>query len=133
MFTLMEVQCPHCQAQGRVRFPLVGVIFIIIPCPECEGMFVVFLERVLALDTETMTGKDQEEKQAHLYDVIASFLEERIAVMVGAQTNSASEPSPEDNNPCPITDEEMLDLSDTLKLLDNAKFFRAIFGTPDQE
>ena len=77
MLSLIEVKCPHCGAQGQIMLPPLGAI-IIGPCPECEGMVVVFCGRVLALDKEVMMEGSQEEKRDHLLMVLNDFLKDRI-------------------------------------------------------
>jgi hypothetical protein len=77
MLSLIEVKCPHCGAQGQIMLPPLGAI-IIGPCPECEGMVVVFCGRVLALDKAVMVDGSIEEKRDHLLEVLARFLHDRI-------------------------------------------------------
>lgn len=158
MLSLIEVKCPHCGAQGQIIMPPMGAI-IVGPCPECEGMVVVFCGLVLALDKEIMTTGSIESKQDHLLDVLGTFLQERIRRLFGNALAEEAEPqSPEseqdaeadaaDELPGPqpfalggggmhLTDGVPLDMisdeefsrfvSTDLKLIDNPKYFKAVF------
>ena len=151
MLSLIEVKCPHCGAQGQIMLPPLGAI-IVGPCPECQGMVVVFCGRVMPLDRDIMTAGTVEEKQDHLLEVLGVFLQERIKRLFANQ-NSESEAAPtpdtddlgehdEDSavqapgaisltgapQPDMITDEEFdLFVNTDLKLIDNPKYFKAVF------
>ena len=153
MLSLIEVKCPHCGAQGQIMLPPLGAI-IIGPCPECEGMVVVFCGRVLPLDKEIMLNGGLEEKRDHLMEVLNEFLKDRIERLF-EQAASAPETaldeaeeglaSPDSADPhatapdgrrapfgkniiVPITDDEVQNFVDIdLKLLDNKDYFKAVF------
>lgn len=152
MLSLIEVTCPHCGAHGQIMLPPVGTI-IVGPCPECQGLVVVFCGHVLALNKETMLNGSVQEKREHLMTVLTQFLRDRIAQMISDETDapeSESEPSEEDTSPVetssetasepeprrarakvavPISKEESDSFTNVdLKLLDNKDYFKAIFG-----
>jgi hypothetical protein len=62
--------------------PPVGAI-IVGPCPECQGLVVVFCGQVLGLNREIMLGKSVAEKREHLLEVLMAFVRERIEQVVG--------------------------------------------------
>jgi hypothetical protein len=98
MLSLIEVKCPHCGAQGQIMLPPLGAI-IIGPCPECEGMVVVFCGRVLPLDKEAMVHGSLEEKRDHLLEVLNDFLKDRIERLFEQAQNveeEAEEVEPDD-------------------------------------
>lgn len=102
MLSLIEVKCPHCGAQGQIMLPPLGAI-IIGPCPECEGMVVVFCGRVLPLEKEVMVEGSVEEKRDHLMGVLTTFLQDRIERLFeqaqAAAEQAANEDEDEDNEP----------------------------------
>ncbi|MBI2435141.1 MAG: hypothetical protein HYV26_19970 [Candidatus Hydrogenedentes bacterium] len=150
MLSLIEVKCPHCGAQGQIMLPPLGAI-IIGPCPECEGMVVVFCGRVLPLDKTTMMEGSLEEKRDHLMQVLTSFLQDRIErlfAQAAAAAEQASEQGaaegmededqamdfgPEARPPMkqlsiPISEEELSNFINVdLRLLDNTDYFKAVF------
>lgn len=147
MLSLIEVKCPHCGAQGQIVLPPLGAI-IVGPCPECQGMVVVFCGRVLALDKEVMTDGTMEEKRAHLLQILSKFIEERVSRLLGENSadqeeerTTSSESSETDEVVTPgklslhgsqkapvITTEEMKSFIDVdLKLIDNKDYFKAVF------
>lgn len=147
MLSLMDVQCPHCHAQGRIITPPPGSI-IVGPCPECQEMVVVFGGRVLALDKDLMTHGSVEARKEHLLEVIGVFVESRIDHLLSSTSPSMSDGEGEEAppqeafaphpNPAglaprlrrlkPISAEEhSMFLRKELHLLDNPQAFRAIF------
>lgn len=150
MLSLIEVTCPHCGAHGQVMLPPVGTI-IVGPCPECQGLVVVFCGQVLALQKETMLHGTREEKCEHMLSVLTDFLRDRINQMITDDTAQTTDAPPEDKDALisdadiamasagpvrrgsskavPITEQEFSTFADVeLKLLDNKDYFRSIFG-----
>ena len=148
MLSLIEVKCPHCGAQGQIMLPPLGAI-IVGPCPECQGMVVVFCGRVMPLDSGIMTTGSLEEKQEHLLEVLGTFLQERIKRLFTNKIEDKPEPVQDDlgiheesslmqapgaisltggDQPDMISDEEFSRfISTDLKLIDNPKYFKAVF------
>lgn len=148
MLSLIEVKCPHCGAQGQIMLPPLGAI-IVGPCPECQGMVVVFCGRVMPLDSDVMNSGSLEEKQEHLLEVLGSFLQERIKRLFTNKIEDKPEPTQDDlgiheesslmqapgaisltgaDQPDMISDEEFSRfISTDLKLIDNPKYFKAVF------
>jgi len=150
MLSLIEVTCPHCGAHGQVMLPPVGTI-IVGPCPECQGLVVVFCGQVLALQKETMLHGSREEKCDHMLAVLTDFLRDRISQMITDDTAQAGDVPPENkgglisdadlemapvepikhvaSKAVPITEQEYSTFANVeLKLLDNKDYFRSIFG-----
>lgn len=154
MLSLIEVKCPHCGAQGQIMLPPLGAI-IVGPCPECKEMVVVFCGRVMPLDKQVMESGTLEDKQDHLIEVLGSFLQERVRRLFSAppatrEESEQASPPAQDNlgehdetseSPAPgaisltggaprdmITDEEVMNFVNyDLKLIDNPKYFKAVF------
>jgi hypothetical protein len=146
MLSLMDVQCPHCHAQGRIITPPPGSI-IVGPCPECTEMVVVFGGRVLPLDKNIMVHGNVDARKEHLLEVLGIFLESRIEQLLTSPMPAAPEgeeaeepveafaPHP---HPSPVvekrrrlapisTEEYSAFLQKEVHLLDNPQAFRAIF------
>ena len=150
MLSLIEVQCPHCGAQGQMMLPPLGAI-IVGPCPECEEMVVVFCGRVFALSKDTMLKGTEEEKRSHVENVLSKFLNARIERLFTAATSAelpegvrADSFSEEDTglgspkekhidpygngSKAPISKTEIESFKDVdLRLIDNPDYFRAVF------
>lgn len=155
MLSVIEVTCPHCGAKGQIMLPPVSTL-IVGPCPECQGLVVVFCGNVLPLDKDLMTTGVVEEKREHLMSVLTEFLRERIWQMVpeeGDESSEADLPADEtataDETPAPkaesspgleitqatgnirspISQEELrFFVGEELALLDNPESFRTLFG-----
>ncbi len=129
--------------------PALGAI-IVGPCPQCDGLVVVFSGRTLALDKETMQTGSTQEKCDHLLSVLQGFLEKRVIKLVEnaesgseesgrpfsdeliAQVESedvtATSISPTGESEAPITQREFDDFVNIeLSLLDNSDYFKTIF------
>jgi len=72
--------------------PPVGAI-IVGPCPECQGLVVVFCGQVLALQKDVMTSGSTQERRQHLLAVLSSFLKDRIGQII-TDSNDASKSTP---------------------------------------
>ena len=151
MLSLIEVTCPHCAAKGQIMLPPLGSI-IVGPCPECQGMVVVFCGRVLALDKEIMMEGGVEQKKEHLLEVLGVFLHQRVEKLFdekeqdggadivsdeahpGPHEQSGPEPlrEPEQAQKKPelvITEQEFDNFRRVdLEMIDNPDYFKAIFG-----
>ncbi len=143
MLSLIEVKCPHCGAHGQIMLPPVGTI-IIGPCPECQGLVVVFCGHVLPLTKEIMLQGAISEKREHLVSVLTQFIRDRVELMI-AEESATDDTMSEDAEPtqsaapteektphvvhAPISDEEIMSFSKVeLKLLDDSDYFKAIFN-----
>ena len=149
MLSLIEVTCPHCGARGQLMLPPLGAL-IVGPCPECQGLVVVFCGQVLPLEKDLMLNGSFGEKRDHLMGVLTSFLEDRIVQLL-KETSSSEEACQEaapdggesglegmarethlkdrGNGDDLITEVEMADFVRVdLNLIDNTDYFNAIFG-----
>ena len=84
MLSLIEVTCPHCGAKGQIMLPPAGAI-IVGPCPECQGLVVVFCGQVLPLKKDIMVDGSTKEKRQHIMAVLTSFLKDRVGQIVGEE------------------------------------------------
>jgi len=150
MLSLIDVTCPHCGAQGQIIMPPMDAI-IVGPCPECQGMVMVFCGKALPLNKEVMFEGTANAKKQHLMDVISGFIKERVDRLVSDvfedEFNPESFPDPlrsdgrHDNHEAhpqrsrtvalhtPITPQEIDQfVNHELQRIDNKEYFKAIFG-----
>ena len=150
MMNILQVQCPHCDAVGQIAIPPMGSI-IFGPCPKCQGPLAIFLGRTLPLDGEVMSGATFEERYEHLMEVLSSELGSRVGDMLRtidaaaqAAQQAPQENGPADaetfgpkggdapgrtNDPLPITESDIeFFQTKELTLLDNADYFKSVFG-----
>jgi len=83
MLSLIEVTCPHCGAKGQIMLPPAGAI-IVGPCPECQGIVVVFCGQILPLKKDIMIDGSSKEKRQHIMTVLTGFLKDRIGQIVSS-------------------------------------------------
>jgi len=145
MLSLMNVQCPHCAAKGKIMTPPQGAI-IVGPCPDCNGMVAIFGGEVLPLDNDIMAGDNLEEKQEHLLEVLGVFLQNRIKRLFENHPNLGSnqeakdkptvaklkavdgEEDGEGSAEAPISDAEFkVFLAEDLSKIDDPEYFRSVF------
>lgn len=151
MLSLIEVTCPHCAARGQIMLPPLGAI-VIGPCPECNGMVVVFCGQILPLDRDIMNGGSNAEKRGHVGAILSDFVRERVERLFAQEGRETDTPTnmrahPEDASPAPsafdagihpghqahpdlsaISLEEVNSFVNVdLRLLDNPEYFKAIF------
>lgn len=156
MLSLLDVQCPHCNAKGQIMVPPVGAV-IIGPCPHCQELVVVFCGQTLALDKVLMEDGPIEERREHLLGVLNDFLRDRISnllteEMIIQKTEDGGEAQDSDAfdgfeeftaSEEPMSFSEVVEPSAEvtisqievdrftdvdLKLLDNRAYFKSIFG-----
>jgi len=144
MLSVIEVQCPHCGVRGQLMLPPVGAL-IVGPCPECDGLVVVFGGRVLPLDKDIMLNASFEEKRQHLMAVLTDFLEDRVVQLLNQVPDAGEAPDAvaeiegdglaqaDDESPAGGRDaisasEKEAFVQIDLDLIDNPDYFRAIFG-----
>jgi hypothetical protein len=61
--------------------PPAGAI-IVGPCPECQGLVVVFCGQVLPLKKDIMVDGSTKEKRQHIMTVLTGFLKDRVGQIV---------------------------------------------------
>ena len=145
MMSLIEVQCPHCGAQGQIMLPPLGAI-IVGPCPECHEMVAIFCGRVLPLSKDVMARGSKEERREHVLQVLNVFIESRVEQLFegpaednGVLSDALGQAPEAEEAPAsinvfgnaptsPISEEEVDSFrSVDLKLIDNTEYFRAVF------
>ena len=142
MLSLVEIECPHCEAKGQVLLPPLGTI-IFGPCPSCNEIVALFAGSVIPLDKKVMTYGTSAEKREHLLEQLDEMLHEQLDQMFSdgfsdgeeqAQgSNKEISPSIVKGIASPISDQEAQDFcSIDLNLIDRKGFFDRIFGSTER-
>lgn len=140
MLPLIEVECPHCHAQGRIVTPPLGSV-IVGPCPECSGKVVVFCGKVLALEESVMSSGNPQEKQDHLMEVLGVFIHSRIETLFSENPDAdekehfgvlgekqKADVSASTRPAAPIGEDEIKNfVNGELHKLDDPEYFRSVF------
>lgn len=110
-------------------------VIVVMPCPSCHELAVVFRNRVIALNRRVIERGTFDERKVHLAEVIAEFLEAGILPPFPEEGETtfepfgASEEEPDEAEPELITQEEMDRFTRIeLKRLDNPAYFKRHFG-----
>ena len=129
MMLLIDVQCPHCGAQGQIILPSLGDV-IVGPCPECHGMLAIFCGECLALDNEIFLNGTTEEKEKYLAEVLTEFVNDKVDAIFGQAGTLPARRAAGNQSPRyrQITDGEVDAFRTELKFLDNGKYFAKVFG-----
>ncbi|MBI2432437.1 MAG: hypothetical protein HYV26_06160 [Candidatus Hydrogenedentes bacterium] len=131
------VVCPHCKNHRLVTSRVPKDVIVVMPCPSCHELAVVFRNRVIPLNRRVLERGTFDERKNHLAEVIAHFLEAGIFPF-GFGEDGAEMPFGMDTRPGaadqedqtdPISEEEMDRFTRIeLKRLDNPAYFKRHFG-----
>jgi ribosomal protein S27E len=136
------VVCPHCGNRRIVFSKVPKDVVVVLPCPSCHQLVVLFRGQVIAVNREIIEEGSFEDKKNHIAEIIAKFLEagvfrNEISGMdadegpVGFDAGRfAGRDQPEQGSEeDPITQEEFDRFSKIeLKRIDEASYFRKHFG-----
>jgi len=131
--SLVEVQCPHCNARGQVLIPPLGAI-IIGPCPECGEYLLFFSGHLFPLDKDIMENEDDRAVKKHILGQLVPHLDLQIDMLLQQDPGQgeqapASGSLPLRQNQEPISDAEADQFVEKeLNRLDDPEAFRKIFG-----
>jgi len=130
------VLCPHCKNQRIATSKVPKDVVVVMPCPSCRELVVVFHEKAIALSRTIMENGTVDERKAHLANIIVEFLEPG---MFDNMLNQMLKSPPEDA--ADSATEEAVELVDgisdaevelfrrhELRLIDNSAYFRKYFG-----
>lgn len=70
--------CPHCDSQGIAAARVPRGVIVVMPCPACSELVVLFRKKVVALSREILEHGTRDEKTSHLANVIAEFLDSSV-------------------------------------------------------
>lgn len=136
--------CPHCKSQQIVTSRTPKDVVVVMPCPACGELTVLFRNKAIALDRQVIERGTSEERVNHLAYIINQFLESGLFPLTLNETSDfeASDaprprrrprrrrprkPEPESE---PAISEEEFDrfVRFDLQKLDDPGYFRRHFG-----
>ena len=134
------VMCPHCKAHQIFTTRVPKDVVVVMPCPACREWVVLFRDKVIAISRRILEHGSNEERKAHLADVIGEFLDAGVFAQEADYFHEESQGGPDSAPPArpartnpffaaPISQEE-LDrfVKIDLRRLDNAEYFKKYFG-----
>ena len=75
---MRTVVCPHCKAHRIVTTNIHQDMIVVIPCPGCHELVVLFRHRAAALSRTVLEQGTRAERCAHLAEIIDVFVEPGI-------------------------------------------------------
>lgn len=135
-----SVICPHCKAHRIVTAKIPKDVVIVVPCPACQELSVLFRNKVIPLNRHIIEHGSFEERKTHLASVIAEFLDEAFFPSPeNAEQPERKTPHPRpprrepdlhaERHDMPITQEELERfVKIELKCIDNPSYFKKHFG-----
>ena len=130
--------CPHCGATRIVTSQVPKDVVVVLPCPNCHDLVVMFRTKIIALSRRIIEQGSFEEKKAHISEVIAEFLDPSLFTTPLPQGDDVELHLPSDDEQFPDeTDfqippisqgevDEFLEVG--LKLIDNSQYFKKHIG-----
>jgi hypothetical protein len=70
------VICPHCQKHKIFTSKVPKDMIVVLPCPACNELVVLFQNRVLAVSRKILEHGTFEERKMHFAELIAQFFEQ---------------------------------------------------------
>jgi hypothetical protein len=136
------VLCPHCKAHRIATSKVPKEVVVVMPCPNCHELVIVFRQKAIALDRRVIENGTMEERKAHLADVIAEFIEPGMFEFRGLDPETASALEEDNDVSSDATDDEEAEEDEQpisqlevdrfvkidLKRLDDPVYFRRHFG-----
>lgn len=133
------VVCPHCKSHRIVSARVPRDVIVVMPCPACGELVVLFRRKVIALSRKILEHGTLEERKMHLASVIVEFLEPGMFGFPSEGDESEkidfSDDVPEgleEKGPSwlpPISEKEIEEFTKIqLEKLDDSKYFRKHFG-----
>ncbi len=127
--------CPHCGAPRIATSRIPNDVVVVLPCPACRELCVVFRNKVIPLSWRIIKHGTIEERKHHIAEVIAEFIDPILAEMPSmTQDSPAALPEPaeeeaEPTAPGPITQEEVERfIKSGLRQIDNPAYFKKHIG-----
>ncbi|MBP8130170.1 MAG: hypothetical protein KA184_11385 [Candidatus Hydrogenedentes bacterium] len=137
-----SVVCPHCKSHRIVTTNVPRDVVVVMPCPACGELTVLFRNKAIALDKRILEQGTREERVAHCARVITEFLESGMFQIDAPPARprrrrhrpAPEAPLPEESLAAPEPDPGISDadiehfIKVELEQLDDPDFFRKLFG-----
>lgn len=86
--------CPHCKASHIVKTRLHPDVIVVMPCPACSELSVLFRGRAIPLNRTVLESGTLDERKTHLAEVIAEFLESGFSLIDELRPREMSDEPP---------------------------------------
>lgn len=133
----MDVVCPHCNSRRIVSAKVPKDVVMVVPCPSCLELVVLFRKKIIPLDKTILEQGTQEERKMHLAGIIAEFLEPgvfKLGLATPRQEAAEGRPAPSVSREADVYSEEPISdneverfVSVQLNRLDDPRYFRRHF------
>ncbi len=74
-------KCPHCEAERSLRVPRSKHVVLVVTCPACGEMALLFEGAVLGLQKEVFESGDRDAISTHVAEIVAQLMEQGIRVL----------------------------------------------------
>ncbi|MFO7975592.1 MAG: hypothetical protein R6V12_13255 [Candidatus Hydrogenedentota bacterium] len=71
---MSAVTCPHCGKTRIVTTKVPRDVVVVLPCPECNELVVLFRGKAIALKREVLQHGTKEERRNHIAEIVEEFL-----------------------------------------------------------
>jgi predicted RNA-binding Zn-ribbon protein involved in translation (DUF1610 family) len=133
------VSCPHCGHRRIATLKASRDVVVILPCPACQELVVLFRHKAIALSREVIENGSFDERKNHIAEIVAEFLEPGVLPNLTLGAGRPERGPGEDDAPdgADLADEEENPISDTefqrfvrvdLERIDESTYFRRHFG-----
>ncbi len=129
--------CPHCNSGRLAGAPVPKDVVVVMPCPACSGLVVMFRRKALALDRGILERGSSQERKMHIAGIIAEFLEPGLLKFANAtgdfepESGASIAPAKAEQAPGrpPISDDEAREFARvSLRRIDDREYFKRHFG-----
>ncbi|GMU93860.1 MAG: hypothetical protein AMXMBFR4_29180 [Candidatus Hydrogenedentota bacterium] len=137
--------CPHCGAPRIIASRVPKDVVVVLPCPNCHELVVLFRGKAVALSRRIMERGTFDERKMHIAEIIAEFLEPGMLGLPISEVSYQGEEAMEDELPAalepepqprprrrlgkPITEKEVdRFVRVDLNRIDEAAYFKKHFG-----
>lgn len=144
---MSAIRCPHCGKTRIVTTKVPRDVVVVLPCPECNELVVLFRGKAIALKRDVLKHGTKEERRNHIAEIVEEFLPpELLSGEMDWDIGEGAAPFPfperlprrrkrkrrkeqdDDQNP-PITDEEAEHFYRfELQRIDEPQYFKRHFG-----
>ncbi|MBN2308245.1 MAG: hypothetical protein JXR94_04695 [Candidatus Hydrogenedentes bacterium] len=135
---MKALTCPHCGNHRIVTTKVPKDVIVVVPCPSCGELVVLFRNKAIALNREIVEKGSFEDRKIHFAEIIAEFLESGMFTSLTESSHPegfefpAQDGKPEalfEEHDEPITEREFERFVRVdLKRIDEASYFRKHFG-----
>lgn len=146
---MSAVSCPHCGKTQIMTARVPRDVVVMLPCPECHELVVLFRGKAIALNREVLRSGTKEERRNHIAEIVEEFLPpELFSGIMNFDFSEGGTPFPlsprrrsrrarraraadaGDEGPAlPITDEEVERFQKfELHRIDEPRYFKRYFG-----